>query len=170
MAMKLRGEIEFKSDKERVDYLASMIEEGSQDPYIREFTMKLLNASGVGSYDYMNEIKTIFNWVRDNIVYRRHVLCRDSFTTARRTMELKSGDCDNCVVLLNSMLASIGLPVGMRIVSSNPQRGYHHIYSLVGIPPSSPKKWIPLDATEKSAKVGWEPAYMKKKDFLIVCE
>jgi len=169
MPMKLREKVDLKTDQERVDYLANLVEEGSEDPVIREFTVKLLRASGCKSYDYECEVKTIFGWVRDNIRYVRHVLCRDAYTTARRVLELRSGDCDNSSVLLNSMLASVGFPVGFRLVSSRPDRPFHHIYSLVGLPPSRPTRWVPLDATEKSAYVGWEPKYAKKKDFVIVC-
>ncbi|MCL6577977.1 MAG: transglutaminase family protein [Candidatus Bathyarchaeota archaeon] len=168
--MRLRGEVNLSTDQERMDKLAELIEEGSQSPVIREFTLNLLNAKGVKSYDYLGEIEAIFEWVRDNITYRRHVLCRDSFTTAERTLKLRSGDCDNCVVLLNSMLASVGIPVGARIVSSSQTGPFHHIYSLAGVPPSDPKRWIPLDPTEKSARVGWEPAYAKRRDYQIVCE
>jgi transglutaminase-like putative cysteine protease len=167
--MNLRGEYEFKNDTDRINYLVGLIEEGSQDPQIREFTLNLLNAKGVPSYDYLGEIKAIFEWVRDNITYRRHVLCRDSFTTAKRVMELRSGDCDNCVVLLNSMLTSVGVPTGMRLVSSSLDKPFHHIYSLAGIPPTKPSQWIPLDATEKSAKIGYEPPYKKRKDYYIIC-
>lgn len=168
-SMRLRGEHEFTTDQQRMDKLAELIEEGSQSPMVREFTLKLLNAKGVKSYDYLGEVNTLFEWVRDNITYRRHVLCRDSFTTAERVLKLRSGDCDNATVLLNAMLASVGIPVGARIISSDPAMGYHHIYSLAGIPPSNPRKWIPLDTTEKNAKIGWEPGYAIKKDFLIMC-
>lgn len=168
--MRLRGEYEFKTDDERMNKLAELIEEGSQDPQIIEFTKRLLNTEGVKSYDYLGEITTIFKWVRDNITYRRHVLCRDSFQTASRTLALRSGDCDQVLVLINSMLASVGIPIGARLISTDINKPYHHIYSLAGIPPSRPTRWIPLDATEKSAKVGWEPRYAKKKDYLIYCE
>ena len=167
--MKLKGEYEFKTDQEKVDFLANLVEAGSQSPYIREFTLKLLNSAGIKSYDTKGEIRTIYNWVRDNIVYRRHVYCRDSFTTAERVLKLRSGDCDNASILLNSMLMSVGIPTGFRIVASRKDIPYHHIYSIVGLPVSMPTKWIPLDATDKSGRVGTEPKYAKKRDFIITC-
>lgn len=168
--MKLRGEHEFKTDAEKVKVLGDLVEEGSQSPYIREFTLRLLNAKGVKSYDYMGEIKAIFEWVRDNITYRRHVLCRDSFTTAERTLKLRSGDCDMVTVLLNSMLMSVGIPAGFRIVASRRDIPFHHIYSIAGVPPNNPKRWIPLDPTIKHFKVGQEVKYAKKRDFVVVCK
>jgi transglutaminase-like putative cysteine protease len=167
--MRLRGSIEFENDTDRIQYLADMVEAGSESPRIREFTLRLLNQKKVDSYDSMGEITAIFNYVRDTISYRRHVLCRDSFTTAERTLDLKSGDCDNVVVLLNSMLISVGIPTGFRIVSSKIDVPFHHIYSIAGLPVGNPAKWIPLDSTNKQAVVGWEPPYAKKKDFRILC-
>lgn len=167
--MRLRGTYEFVTDEERIKTLAQLIEEGSESPVVRQHTMELLNRKGIKSYDHKGEIKAIFEWVRDNITYRRHVICRDSFTTAERVLQLGAGDCDNMVVLVNSMLGSVGLPFGMRIISSSHDKSYHHIYSLAGLPPHNPTQWIPLDATEKLAFVGWEPKYAKKRDFVVKC-
>lgn len=170
-------EYDFKTDKERIDFLADMVEKGSQDEVIYGFTRKLLNGqvpnknyqSKVKSYDNLGEIKRLFEWCQDddNITYRNHIMCRDSYQHAIRTLELGSADCDQVTVLLCSMLASIGYPVAFRIISSSPLKSYHHIYALVGMPKSNPSKWIPLDATEKQFAFGQQHQYAKKKDYKI---
>mgnify|MGYP001559253939 FL=1 len=172
---KLVGEVDFKTDKERLDFLADLIEKGSQDPNVYSFTRQLLNHNGIESYDKAGEINAIGQWVRDNISYRNHVTGRDCFQAAKRTLALGSGDCDQVTVLTNSMLASIGIPVAMRIVSMDINKPYHHIYALAGLRKSNAlsggpddNKWIPIDTTNKRQPIGWEPNYAKKRDFLIV--
>lgn len=167
--LSLRGEVEFYDDESRINYLANLIEEGSQDGSIREFTLKMLNAKAIKSYDTIGEAKAIFDWVRDNITYRRHILCRDSFQTAPRTLALGSADCDQAAVLTDSMSASIGIPIGLRVVSSDNSKPFHHIYGIIGVPASNPTKWIAMDTTQKQFQLGDEPNYAKKKDWMIIC-
>lgn len=172
---KLVGEVEFKTDQDRLDFLANLIEKGSQDTDVYSFTRQLLNNKKVDSYDKAGEIKAIGEWVRDNISYRNHITGRDSFQTAQRTLALGSGDCDQVTVLTNSMLATIGIPVAMRIISMDYNKPYHHIYALAGLRKTdalsggpNDNKWIPIDTTNKKQPIGWEPPYAKKRDFLVI--
>jgi len=168
--VKNRGEHEFFDDKGRIDLLADLIEKGSRNPTVYELTRRLLNAKKIKSYDDIGEIKAIHDWVRDNITYRNHIMCRDTFQGAERTIDLRSGDCDQASVLVCSMLMSLSIPTGLRIISTSHARPFHHIYSLAGNPKKDPSKWIPLDTINKSAPAGWEPRYVKKKDYRIFCE
>lgn len=165
----LRCKKDFESDSERLDFLADLIEEGSEDATIYSFTRKLLNQYKIDSYDNMGEIGAIFDWVQKNITYRNHVMCRDSFQTANRTLALMSGDCDQATVLLCSMLLSVGIPAAMRVVTMDKKQPFHHIYALAGNPKRSPSGWVPLDATNKKKRVGWEPQYARKLDYRVIC-
>ena len=177
--MKLRGEYNVKSEEDRVKLIADLVEEGSQDPYIRELTLKILDSYNVREKDHLGEINAIFDWIKNNIKYRGDVFCRDSYHTARRIVELKSADCDDYTILAGSMLASIGYPVGARIISTKPNIPYHHIYPLVGVPKRGSAlgmidyknmDWIPLDPTIKSFKLGQEARWVKKRDFIFICD
>jgi len=160
----LRGVYDVHSDEERLQILADLIEEGSQDPVIRETAIKILKAYRVPEKDEIGEVKAIFDWVKRNIRYTKDIIGRDTYHTAKRILELKVADCDDFCVLLDSLLASIGYPVGARIITTSPQRGFHHIYSLVKVK----GKWIPLDQTNKKFKIGQEPKYYKKRDFQFI--
>ena len=164
--MKLRGVYEVSSDEDRLQIIADLVEEGSQDPVIRETAINILKAYNVPGKDELGEIKAIFDWVQKNIRYTKDITGRDTYHTARRILELGIADCDDFTILLNSFLASIGYEVGARIISSKPDKPFHHIYSLVKLK----GKWIPLDPTNKSFKVGQEYKYAKKKDFQFIFE
>lgn len=170
--MRLRGEYDVHSDEDRVKLIANLVEEGSQSPEIRKLTLGLLRKTGVAEKDSFGEINAIFNWVKRNIQYRGDIFCRDTFHKAERIIELRAGDCDDHTILLDSMLGSIGFPIGARIVSSRSDKPYHHIYALVGVKDSRFKSglgWMPLDSTDKGYKVGQEPRWAKKKDYMFIC-
>lgn len=173
--MRLRGEYEVKSDEDRVKLIADLVEEGSQDGLIRKLSLDIINNSGVREKDSYGEIKAIFGWVKKNIAYRGDVFCRDSYHTAKRVIKLRSGDCDDHCILLCSMLASVGYPVGCRIMSSKKNVPFHHIYALVNAAKYSnlgyrgKQDWLPLDSTDKSNDVGEEPDWAKKRDFVFTC-
>jgi transglutaminase-like putative cysteine protease len=162
--MRLRGEYSVYSDEDRIQMIANLIEEGSKSPFIRELALKIVK--DVPEKAWLQEAKAIFEWVKENIKYRRDVFCKDSYHTAERIVELGSGDCDDMVILMNSLLCSIGFRTGARIISSRPDRGFHHIYSLVEIPGDG---WYALDATDKSHAFGEEPVWVKKRDFVFEC-
>lgn len=176
--MKLRGEFEVHSDDDRVKLIADLVEEGSADPFVIENTVKILKNKGIEEKDAMGEIGAIFDWVKNNIRYTGDVLCRDSYKTAKQTMSLGFGDCDCMSILLGSMLAGIGYPVGARIVSMRKDLSFHHIYTLVGVGNRYASglgdgykglRWVPLDAVNKNNRVGDEPSWVKKRDFIFVC-
>lgn len=175
--MQLRGIHEVNSDKERIDIIAKLVWEGSKSPRIRQLANQILNSYGVfGSMgdtsSEWQELRAIFDWVKNNIAYRGDVSCIDSYHTAERIVELRGGDCDDMTILLDSLLASVGWKVGARIVSSRQDRPYHHIYSIVIFPKNADinnGRIIPLDATVKSFNVGDEVNYAKHRDFLFLC-
>jgi len=162
--MRLRGVYEVHSDEERLQLLADLVEEGSQDPIIRETAIRILKAYRVPEKDEIGEVKAIFDWVKRNFRYTKDITGRDTYHTARRILELKVFDCDDATIILDSLLASIGYPVGARIITTSPDKGFHHIYSLVKVK----GKWIPLDPTNKRFKIGQEPRYYKKRDFQFI--
>lgn len=169
MPMKLRGVFEVNSEEDRVQLIADLVEESSQSPYIRKLSLDILRANGVKEKDGFGEVNTIFKWIKKNIQYRGDVFCRDSYHTAERIIELRSGDCDDFVILTDSMLASVGFPIGARIIAMKKDMPFHHIYSLVQIRGGGTKNWYPLDGTDKDNDVGDEPKWARKRDFLFVC-
>jgi len=54
------------------------------------------------------QIAALFNWVIANITYTPHPLNQQTVQDARRTIELRSGDCVSLSVLLATLLACLG--------------------------------------------------------------
>lgn len=113
--MKLRGEYQIETDEDRVKIIADLVEESSQDPVIRKLSLDILRKEGVREKDSLGEVKAIFNWVKKNIQYRGDVFCRDSYHTAKRTIELQSGDC---------------FPLTQKVIVKNKETGEYELPEL----------------------------------------
>jgi transglutaminase-like putative cysteine protease len=91
------------------------------------------------------EVEAVFNWVRDHIRYLKDVNQVETLTTPDRTLQLGYGDCDDQVVLLASMLESIGYPTRLVIAGYFDPAIFEHVYLQTQIQ----NQWIDLDPTEQ---------------------
>lgn len=160
--------------EERVGFIVKMIQKGRDHPAVRKFTAHAVSKKCQGKWcvdegDYENEIRAVFNTVRENVRYVRDTHGKDLFQHPARTLEFRSADCDDYSSLLCACLQSIGYPVRLRVIRTKTASDWNHIYALVGLPPRNPTKWIPLDASLPKP-AGWEaPASMvaDKRDFRV---
>jgi len=177
--MKLRELKDVYTDEDRIKVIANLVYEGSISPKIRALTHRILDEAGVygGMEDMAKpkhqfaELEAVFNWVRDNITYRNDPYGTDAFHTAERILSMGSADCDDMTILLDSMLASIGWRVGARIVSSDANKPFHHIYSIAVFPKAADLKkarLVAMDPTVKYFRVGDQVPFAKKRDFLFL--
>ena len=66
-------------------------------------------------------------------------------------------NCDDGTILLGALLRAVGYPVKARVIQDNGSSTWSHIYLLVGVPPTGPKKWVPLDwSVYPFRPAGWE--------------
>lgn len=165
--LKTQGEYTVNTEEERLQLIADRIEKGKKNPLIRELTLIILRESNAKEKSDIDEIRAIFNWIKKNIAYRRDVACLDSYHDAIQILTLQSSDCDDFTILTDAMLGSVGFyELGARIMSSDINKAYHHIYPLVY---ARGYGWIPLDGSNKGYSVGQEPRYAKKKDYQFIC-
>lgn len=159
---------------ERVGFIVHMIQKGRDDPEVRRFTTEAITKKCgkrwcIDEGEYEAEVKAVFDHIREHVRYVRDTHGKDLFQHPRRTLEFKSGDCDDYTSLVAACLQSIGYPMRVRVIRTTKDRTWSHIYALVGLPPRGPTKWVPLDASI-AKPAGWEaPASMiaDRKDFKV---
>jgi hypothetical protein len=139
-----------------VQHLIRLIREGSQDPTIILTAREIVKGA---SSDY-ERAKAIFNWVKLNIGYVRDPRGLELIRPASKILEEKIGDCDEHVVLLNSLFRAIGLPSALVTISTPKAPDvYTHVYSIVKVGDT----WYPVDTTVKNSYFGWEYPFRIKK-------
>lgn len=145
---------------QRLGYIIQMIQKGRDNPEVRRRTVQILSQKCGKKWctpekNWNAEAVQIFDSVRENIRYTRDTYNKDLFQHPLRTFEFGGGDCDDYAIVLASMLQSVGYPVKLRVIQTVDSHDWNHIYTLVGLPPQSPKKWMSLDASvDKPA--GWQ--------------
>lgn len=139
-----------------------------RDPYIRHIAGQIVSrrcrnpnlANGDGGWcyperAYWQEVQAVYRFVRANVRYVRDIHAIDTFQTARRTLEMRSGDCDDFTITLGALLMAVGFPVRTKTIQTRSARDFNHIYLQVGLPPTRPTRWKTLDASTPHP-AGWE--------------
>jgi transglutaminase-like putative cysteine protease len=154
----------YPGTKKTADYIVELVKDGAKDFCVRQTAIDILIFSGVRPKDYLGEIRTLFEWVKNNIRYTRDIHRVELLHSARRMLELKAGDCDDMTILLGAMIKSIGHPVRLVLVGFNPtKRLFSHIY----LEAFHKGWWIPLDATV-AHPMGWAPPAVHKEIVEVV--
>lgn len=144
---------------------------------MQHLARRIVNERRVRARDEVGEVKAIFGYIKDRLPYRGDTRYFDTYMACYHSLDLDGhgegagGDCDDHVGCLDALLWILGYATGAKIIGNGKQ--YTHIYAMVGLPRVHPKKWVPLDTTVPSARVGWEPpkrARRMERKFLFARE
>lgn len=121
---------------------------GYQDPHnIRAARSICVGTSGQDAA----RIAALFNWVITNITYEPHPFNQQVCQDAKRTRELRKGDCVSLSVLLATLLACIGYR--SRFVAQFVDgEDASHVYVETLLDDG---EWLALDAVAKDQPLGW---------------
>lgn len=144
---------------------------GWRDEQIRRKAVAI--TGGMPGHDFDSEVRALLVFVRDHIRYRRDPINTERVQDAARTLELNSGDCDDKVVLLATLLATLGwLP--RFVVQSQDGVEFDHVY--LEVLDERNGAWLALDPTADgqaglpTAEVGWRNPAQREETYLIFSE
>lgn len=106
-------------------------------PFIRECTVYLL--TGLNNNDILGQVNRVVNFVKSHVTYVRDPVGSEYVVSPVRMLEsyrsygYMAGDCDDHVMLLNSMLGSIGIQTKFLGVKFGDSPVYNHVISGVMI-------------------------------------
>jgi len=134
--------------KTTVGNILRLIREGRANPRIREAAIGAIRAAGIPFTAYPLVIKTIAQFVRQNVMYVSDPPRVDEVYPALKVLDLGGADCEDQSVLAASLLESLNLnlPVKVVIVSKTGQL-WDHVFLRVGYPPENPIHWMSVDTT-----------------------
>jgi hypothetical protein len=120
---------------------------GYQDP----FNISAAKSICAGASGETAQVMCVFNWVIANITYEPHPINQQTLQDARRTLELKRGDCVSLSVLLATLLASLFYEPRF-VAQWVDGESASHVYVEVLM---SDGEWLALDAVAKDQPIGW---------------
>ncbi len=119
-----------------------MVKQFKTDPQIRELAIDIVGQ--IPGKDWAGEANALFQFVRDDIRYLRDVNGVETLSTPIKTLEYQQGDCDDQVVLLASLLESIGHPTAFVAIGPAPNT-FSHVYLQTKIQ----NQWVGMEPTEQ---------------------
>ena len=147
-----------------VEHIKALIRAGVKNFYVRQKAIDILLEKEVRPKDYLGEIRTLFEWVQQNVRYTKDPFRLEVLHSARRMLELRAGDCDDLAILLGAMLESIGHPVRLVLTGPDPLRP--RLFTHVYLEAYHRGRWIPLDPTMPHP-MGWAPRALVKQVIAI---
>ncbi len=132
-------------------YLHDLAVKFAQSSYVREFTVQVMADAGVTDNDLSAQILAVLNFVRRNVTYVRDPVESEYVISPINLIEkIKAGqraysDCEDHVLLLNSMLSSIGFPTRFVAAQINGADWWNHVISSVYVD----GQWWDLDPIAK---------------------
>lgn len=156
--------------KQRADYIAKNLIEGSKDPAIVTAVDLILSEKCrtmdggkrwcINPKDAWAECRALFSAVTNPnspfaVRYRNDNAYVDEFRSANLLMRTNNGDCDDFTIYLGAMLVQAGFPVMMRIIQDSGSDTWSHIYLMVDVAKGG-NKWVALDPTEPQHQPGWQ--------------
>ena len=145
---------------DRLAWMIDEIEHGKRDPRVRKIAGDILTRKTIAGdwevpeRDWDAEVDAVYRYVREKVRFTRDIHEVELFQKPKRTLEHAIGDCDDIAILIGSICQAVGYPVILRVIGL---RGgpFQHVYAMAGIPPHSPTKYKPLDAS-RAEGAGWE--------------
>lgn len=146
-----------------VSHIISIIQQYRKNTDIRTFALRLIHECP--PKDYLCEARTIFGWMQQNIRFTRDVHHVETLMTPDITLYERAGDCDDQVILLNSLLQSIGIPTRLVLVASrrDAPKEFNHILTEAYLPVNGKSKWVAMETTPITASGQFAPfGYLPK--------
>lgn len=130
--------------------MRDVVKRGKKSLPIRELALTLVQH--VDGKNWIGEVAALHEFVRDNIRYVKDVRGIETIATPERTLAYGQGDCDDQVVLLGSLLESIGHPVRFVAIGTHNPFSFNHVFAETKIG----SQWVSVETTEP-VNVGWRP-------------
>jgi len=147
--------------RQTLEEMARLVRQDAGDLSIRQFALGLVQKCD--GHQFNCEIRALFHFCRDEIIYRRDPVDHEWVQDAARTIGVfRTGDCDDKVVCLATLLGALGHKSRFVVIGRQPGQ-YTHVYLEV----RTPGGWLPLDPTPERAAVGWEAPGMHRAHYEI---
>lgn len=141
--------------EERLATIQALVHKSVQDPEMRKLALKI--TSKCPERDGTCEAKAIYDYVKKHVRYTGDIAPIrfpdgsvegiDLYQSARRTLELAGGDCDDQSIVIATLLALNGITPRLRVMKERKSDDWSHIYPTAGLPKTAPTRWVALDTT-----------------------
>lgn len=130
--------------------MAALVRRDAATPLMRQTALDIVR--DCGGHQFACEVRALFEFCRDQITYRRDPVHAEWVQDAARTLyTFRSGDCDDKVCCLATLLGSLGHKSRFVVIGASASK-FTHVY----LECATPGGWLALDPTPETARAGWQ--------------
>lgn len=139
-----------------LERMRELVSRAVTDPVVIEAAQRIVRNAGVRPFDYLGEVRAVFEFARDRVRYTRDPQGVELLKAPRVTLAHMAGDCDDKSTLLAALVRALGNPtrVAFRAIGTNPLApgAYSHVYVVARVQGQD----VAMDPTPTGAQLGWE--------------
>lgn len=134
-------------------YMEQFVQQYETQPFIREEAVRIIH--GTGNNDQLTQFNTLASYVREKMVYVRDpngsefIVAPDILLQKIRERGMAYGDCDDHVVLLNTLTGALGIETRIAGVKLPNSDVWNHVISQAFIG----GRWYQLDSCSKRGTI-----------------
>ena len=140
-----------------IRYAKQLVAEGMVNPAIRRLAISYCQQAGAAENDELAEMNAVFSGVRRDFSFIKDPVGTELLQPVTGILETQAGDCDDLnVILLPSLLESIGYPTRAVTVKADPDRPqeFSHVYMEAQL---ATGQWVAMDAARSNPEFGKSP-------------
>lgn len=137
-------------------HMRKLILDGAKNWEVRYAAAQLVK--DIPERNDIKEVNTVFKYIQHYARYTKDPWGVELLHSPEVSLRLiredgfASLDCDDYTILGLALVKVLGYNVALKVVSTQPNRKFHHVYGLVNIQ----GRWWPFDAIRREKPLGWE--------------
>ncbi len=138
---------------ETVAVMLDLIKQSQGHPIVRRHAERAV--TGIDPTDEAEEVRAVWRYLVERVSYRRDPFVTEYLQAPWWVLScgverghVSQLDCDDLTMLSLAMLGALGIETAIRVVSTQPNQEFNHVYGLVKIG----GQWLPFDLTR-----AWQP-------------
>lgn len=142
-----------------------LIDRAKRDPLFQQWIAYLMRALNVPPFDWMGEIRAIWNAVRSEVRYTRDPIGKETLRAPRETLLMGIADCDDLTTLFCAAAESVGAQCRIVTISQAGAPPLPDMPEWTHVFPEAfvDGRWIALDAARKHPRLGAQPRHFSRR-------
>lgn len=145
-----------------IAHMRQLIDAGIKDQQVNRTAIGIV--WNTPQFSETPKAQAIYQWAQQNLRFVPDMVGKETLRSARETLTVRAGDCDDFTILIAALLGTIGIRSRAVTISSHSDdpQSFSHIYPEAFVD----GKWIALDIARPGAQFGLTPQhYFRKREW-----
>lgn len=148
-----------RGTSETIQVIRELVDQGCEDLFINQLAGGIVR--NIDPQDLEGRARAIYSAVQRRVKFVPDIYHKETLRPARVIWQQGFGDCDCMIVLLASMLLTVGFLVRLVTIAADAEdfTQFSHIYLELLLN----NDWVPVDLARPGARFGRDPGYHERR-------